>query len=82
MLSNRLSKGSNLNATEEKVALSLEFFAMTEGKQFPVVLVTGARQVGKTNFLLHLRKENRTYVTLDDPLLQTMAKEKPALFLQ
>ncbi len=50
--------------------------------QFPVVLVTGARQVGKTTFLRHLSEGQRTYVTLDDPLALNLAKEDPALFLQ
>ncbi|NMA60196.1 MAG: AAA family ATPase, partial [Clostridiales bacterium] len=34
---------------------------------FPVALVCGPRQVGKTTMLKHLsQNENRTYVTLDD----------------
>jgi predicted AAA+ superfamily ATPase len=34
-------------------------------KQFPVLLVTGPRQVGKTTLLTQMAKKNRTYVTLD-----------------
>ena len=49
---------------------------------FPVVLVAGARQVGKSTVLLQLTDENRKYITLDDPLLRTLAKEDPALFIQ
>jgi len=49
---------------------------------FPVLLVTGARQVGKTTLLKHLAKANRRYVTLDDPLTRSLAKEDPSLFLQ
>jgi predicted AAA+ superfamily ATPase len=44
--------------------------------------MTGARQVGKTTLLQHLRKEERTYVTLDDPLVLELAKEDAALFMQ
>ena len=51
-------------------------------RQFPVILVTGARQVGKTTFLQHLSREGRVCVTLDDPLLLDLAKREPALFLQ
>ena len=51
-------------------------------KQFPVLLVTGARQVGKTTFAQNLRDKARAYVTLDDPTLRNLAKEDPALFLQ
>lgn len=61
---------------------TLETFARAAAGQFPVLLVTGARQVGKTTFLRHLSEPERTYVTLDDPLLLDLAKRDPALFLQ
>ena len=61
---------------------TLEEFTQTATTQFPVILVTGARQVGKTTFLKHLSDVQRTYVTLDDPLLLNLAKDDPALFLQ
>ena len=32
---------------------------------FKVILVTGARQVGKTTMLKHLAESDRTYVTMD-----------------
>lgn len=51
-------------------------------KQFPVLLLTGARQVGKTTLLRRLASEGRAYVTLDDPLLRRLAQEDPPLFLQ
>lgn len=35
-------------------------------RQFKVVLVTGARQVGKTTMLQHVLPEDFRYVTLDD----------------
>ncbi|MFQ3549453.1 MAG: ATP-binding protein [Armatimonadota bacterium] len=50
--------------------------------QFPVLLLTGARQVGKTTVLKHLSDDKRKYVTLDDPLILQLAKEDPALFFQ
>ncbi len=55
---------------------------------FPVLLVTGPRQVGKTTLLQKLagqQKESgieRKYVTLDDPDARYLAKRDPALFLQ
>jgi predicted AAA+ superfamily ATPase len=49
---------------------------------FPVLLVTGPRQVGKTTLLVHLAETNRKYVTLDDPDVRFMAKNDPALFMQ
>lgn len=57
-------------------------------KMFPVLLVTGPRQVGKTTLLQKLLEEqeaegiNRKYVTLDDPDVRYLAKRDPALFLQ
>jgi len=45
---------------------TLESFLTKASRQFPVLLVTGARQVGKTTFLRHLSRKGRTYVSLDD----------------
>ena len=51
--------------------------------QFKVLLLTGARQVGKTTLLRHLaQNSNRTYVTLDDLAVRSLALSDPALFLQ
>lgn len=47
---------------------------------FKAVLVTGARQVGKTTMLKHLANGSRTYVSLDDIDTRTLAKEDPKLF--
>lgn len=50
---------------------------------FKAVLVTGARQVGKTTMLRHLAEgQNRTYVTLDNIMARTLAKSDPVLFFQ
>jgi len=54
---------------------------LAANKQFPVLLLTGPRQVGKTTFLQHTCEKGRTYVTLDDPDARTLANEDPALFL-
>ncbi len=51
-------------------------------KMFPVLLVTGPRQVGKTTLLKRLSGEDRKYVTLDDPDVRFLAKRDPALFMQ
>jgi len=48
---------------------------------FKVILVTGARQVGKTTMLRHLA-EGRTYVTLDNLMARNLAQTDPALFFQ
>ena len=65
-----------------------KFLRMNEN--FPVILVTGARQVGKTTMLEHLaetqdaslRGQNRTYVTLDDLNIRDMAMNDPVRFFQ
>ena len=49
---------------------------------FPVLLVTGPRQVGKTTVLEALAEPNRKIVTLDDPDIRYLAKTDPALFMQ
>ncbi|HVP12959.1 MAG TPA: ATP-binding protein [Phycisphaerae bacterium] len=55
---------------------------LAASEQFPVVLLTEPRQVGKTTLLQHLAKKNRRYVTLDDPTARTLAQSDPALFLE
>ena len=49
---------------------------------FPIVLVTGPRQVGKTTLLEHCGAATRSYVTLDDLDQRAIARDDPALFLQ
>ena len=53
-------------------------------EHFPVVMVCGARQVGKTTLLDQIKeeKEDLRYVTLDYPRIRALAKEDPELFLQ
>ena len=48
---------------------------------FPALLVTGARQVGKTTFLRNIAEPERRFVSLDAPDVQEMAKADPRLFL-
>lgn len=50
---------------------------------FKAVLVTGARQVGKTTMLKHLAEgQSRTYVSLDNAMARTLAQTDPVLFFQ
>ncbi len=50
---------------------------------FKVILVTGARQVGKTTMLKHLAEgSDRTYVSLDNMMVRKLAQSDPVLFFQ
>ena len=60
---------------------TLEKYIKQLSNQFKVMLVTGARQVGKSTLLKHCDSE-RNYVTLDDYRAREMALNDPELFLQ
>lgn len=49
--------------------------------QFPVVLVTGPRQAGKSTLLQQVLK-NYNYVSFDDALIRNLAESDPELFLR
>lgn len=49
---------------------------------FPVLIVTGPRQVGKTTLLCHMAKADRKVVSLDNPTIRAFAKRDPEMFLQ
>ncbi len=49
---------------------------------FPVMLLTGARQVGKTTFLREIAEKRRAYISLDDPRIVDLARNDPALLMQ
>lgn len=51
-------------------------------REYPCILITGPRQVGKTTMLRRLMSSDRNYVTLDDLEERKLAKTDPALFLQ
>ncbi len=54
-------------------------------EHFPAVVITGARQVGKTTLVKELASDSEAeigYVTLDYPVLRYLAKSDPELFLQ
>ena len=51
-------------------------------RTFPVILLTGPRQVGKTTLLKSIAQPERNYITLDDLDARTLAETDPALFLQ
>ena len=65
-----------INRTLERKFMHMNTF-------FKVILVTGARQVGKTTMLKHLVKDKeRTYISMDNMMARTLAKSDPVLFFQ
>lgn len=64
------------------ITRALEKEVLDCSRQFPVIMVTGPRQVGKTTMLQKLADDGRKYISLDDPLARAAAKSDPALFLQ
>ena len=49
-------------------------------KHYPVVLVCGQRQVGKSTMLYHIKDDKRKYVSLDDANARHLALTDPGLF--
>ena len=50
--------------------------------EFSVIVVTGARQVGKSTLLQMIKEDDMNYVTLDDLDARTLAKTDPKYFLE
>ena len=62
---------------------SLEKIVLHVTKEYPVVLLSGPRQVGKTTMLKKLMEGTaRNYVSLDDLQERELARTDPELFLQ
>ncbi len=65
----------------EYIKRNAENIIQKQEKMFKAILVTGARQVGKTTMLKNI-KPNINYITLDDMILNQSALEDPNLFLK
>jgi len=61
---------------------AIENKVLSLSKQYPVVLLCGARQVGKSTMLHHIKEANRRYVSLDDIKARALAVQDPELFIQ
>ena len=47
---------------------------------FPVLLLTGPRQVGKSTLLERMAEPERKRVSLDNPTIRALAQKDPELF--
>ena len=60
----------------------LEAQILHASRYYPVVMVCGQRQVGKSTMLNHIKEPGRRYVTLDDGNARRLAATDPALFFE
>lgn len=60
----------------------LEQQILDASRYYPVVMVCGQRQVGKSTMLNHIKDPKRRYVTLDDGNARRLASNDPALFFE
>ncbi|MCC8162245.1 MAG: ATP-binding protein [Lachnospiraceae bacterium] len=60
----------------------LEAQILEASRYYPVVMVCGQRQVGKSTMLNHLRETGRRYVTLDDMNARRLAEQDAGLFFE
>ena len=51
-------------------------------KEYPVIMVCGQRQVGKSTMLNHIKKKARRYVSFDDRNVRRLAETDPTLFFE
>ena len=64
------------------VSRQLESAVERANHLYPVIMVTGPRQSGKTTLLTHLCKPKRRIVTLDDLEIRRLARNEPKLFME
>lgn len=60
----------------------LENEVLKASKNYPVVMVCGQRQVGKSTMLNHIKEADRRYVTLDDINARRLAETDVSLFFE
>lgn len=65
---------------KQYVHRAIEQDILASADNFPVVVVTGARQTGKSTLLKHLFPKYK-YITLDYPNIRNLAQNDPELFL-
>ena len=66
----------------EYIKRQLESSILKASQHFPVVMVCGQRQTGKSTMLKHLSEQDRVYVNFDDARTRELAKNDPDLFFE
>lgn len=64
----------------EYIKRAIEDVVLKSEKTFKSILVTGARQTGKSTMIKKLFPEKK-YVPMDDPFVEDQAKEQPNMFM-
>ena len=64
------------------ISRHLEQSIREASRDYSVVMVSGARQVGKSTMLHHIMEKERRYVTLDDANARRLAIQDPVLFFE
>lgn len=72
-----LSSGLIVQISSEYLPRALHPLVEARLASFPVVIVTGARQTGKSTLVHHLGGQARTYLTLDDLSVLDQAEQAP-----
>lgn len=61
---------------------NIESAILKANKEYPVIMVCGQRQVGKSTMLNHIKENNRKYVSFDDRFARRLAESDPSLFFE
>ena len=61
---------------------AIESTVLKASQQYPVILVCGQRQVGKSTMLNHIKEPTRRYVSFDDRAARRLAETDPVLFFE
>ena len=61
---------------------ALESTVLKASQQYPVILVCGQRQVGKSTMLNHIKEPAMRYVSFDDRAAKRLAETDPVLFFE
>lgn len=64
------------------ITRNIEKCILDASKKYPVIMVCGQRQVGKSTMLNHIKEEKRTYVSFDNRQIRRLAETDPKLFFE